>query len=630
MGYVTVHQARKYIVFLFLVLISSSKLFAQDSSTLFILNAQDLAIANVQNLEEALVIVPGIHHYISEGRSQTSFGTLSVGQIAIFKNDIPLAMDQNVGFNLRAIPIWDIQRIEIHIAAVNNLIKNSSTLVVKLYTQEYQKKSIWGSAHLVTTASNDLSTGLQLGLSNIKHNINVGINRTFQSAIYATEGLRSTLWGGEERLDLNVQYRYNIFGSAVLDVQSDNSSLESRNKGRIIPNTTRVRDLNSRFRNNSLSSSFFAPISKNHSIRLSGKIHRFTNEHTLLDKDLHSGIVQENSEIPNKLSTGYDYGFMRLELSSNNRRLNYNAGLELSNTKDNTYNTINAIAAEYSDYAAFANFQYRQKNTILLKGGAKLLVHSISGSHFLPYGSVVLAPSTVVQLRGSYIRSLSYPMFNTIFYNTQMNQGVAGNIKLRPIAQNTISINLKIGQDNLTAQSGLLYVQSNNIVRTSISETYENIGNSSSTLLYTTVQYNDKIWDIRPHIVLQSNNFVRDSLGLSFVQPQLGVTANMKLPQTGTTLGVLLRNDGTRTILNREQDVIYQTEISAIRRFSVSLSQPLLDDKLFLSFGYNTINNSLVPSSRSILLPEDIIPLETTSVLAARNIAYTISVKYKI
>lgn len=618
-----------HIALFVLAILTSSSIYAQDSSAFFVLDAEDLAIANVQNLEEALINVPGVHHYIKDGTSHTSYGTLSASQIAIFKNDIPLAMDQNVGFNLRAIPVWDIKRIEVHIAAVNNLVKNSSTIVVKLYTSEYQRKSVWGSAALTTTSANDLSTNIQVGLSNIKHNLNVGANRTFQSAIYKTEDVRSTLWAGEERLDLNVRYRYKIFGSVVLDVQSDNSVLSARSKGRVIPNTTRVRDLNSTFRNHSLSSSFFAPISKNHSLRLSGKIHRFTNEHELLDKDLHTGESQENTTLEKQINTGYDYGYLRLELSSNNRRLNYNAGLELSNTLDNTFSNVNAIATEYSDYATFANFEYQQKNTVLLKGGAKLLVHSLSGSHFLPYGSIVLAPTSIIQLTGSYIRSLSYPTFNSIFYTAEMNKGVAGNIQLDPVKQNTISINLKIGQKNLTAQSGLLYVQSNSVVRISAQNEFDNIGRSNTTSLYTVLQYTDKTWNIRPHLVLQSNNFVRDSLGISFVHPQVGITAKATVPKIKTMLGLILRNDGINTILDRRSDVIYQTDILAIKRLSLYIKQPLLQDRLTIAFGANNLNNyTNIESNTYRLETLDSILQESTQVLAARNRAYVISVHY--
>lgn len=625
----TVRFIYKHITLLILVLFTTNTARAQDSSCLFVLDAQDLAIANAQNLEEALMILPGMHHYIQNMTSQTSFGTISVEQIAIFKNDIPLALDQNVGFNLRAIPVWDIERIEMFVASMGTLVKNSSTLIIKLYTPAYKKQSIWGSTHLVTSAVNDLSTRIEVGASNIKHNINIGANRTFQSALYETDGVRNTFWGGEERLDLNLRYRYNIVGSVVLDIQSDNTRLESRNKGPVLTNTTRVRDLNSSFRNHSISSSLFAPISKTHSIRLSGKIHRFNDEHKLLDKDLNSGITQENTAIKKKLSTGYDYGYMRLELSSKNKKLDYCSGIELSNTRDNTFSNINAIATEYSDYTAFANFQYQQRNTVLLTAGAKLLTNSLSGSYFMPYASVVLAPKTAVRFSGSYIRSLSYPNFSAIFYDANMNHGVSGNIQLSPIIQNTIGVNLKLGDKTIQAQSGLLYIQSNNVVQITKNATFENTGRSSTTTLYTVVRYKDQIWDIRPHIVLHSNNFVRDSLGISFVHPQIGITAKAKIPKIGTTLGLLLRNSGTNTILSRNTDVIYQTDINAFSNTSLYISQPLLHDKLQITLGINNIGNAtLVELNRYRREEINNILEESSSVLSARNKAFTIRINY--
>lgn len=628
-GLVLVVVSRYYIIVLFFSLCGVIKVSAQDSLALFVLTADDLAITNSQNLEEALVNVPGIHHFIKKGNSFTTFGTLSTGQIAIFKNNMPVAMDQNVGFNLRAIPLWDIERIEVHIAAVSNLIKNSSTLVIKMYTIEYKKQSVWGGAHIITNSINDFSTGINLGISNVKHSLQVGANRTFQTPLYGPSIGRSTVWGAEQRLDFNISYRYKILNTMVLDVYSDHTVLSAQNKGDVIPNTSRVRDLNSRFRNHTLSSSLYAPISKNHSIQVSGKLQRFTNVHQLLDKDLHTGEIQENMLVEKKQNTGYDYGYMRLEISSDNKQLNYNAGFELSNTLDNTISNVNAVATEYADYAAFANFQFRQKNNVILKGGSKLLVHSLSGSHFLPYASLVLAPSKVVQLTTSYIRSLSYPLFNSIFYTASMNQGVAGNIQLNPVKQNTISINLKIGTNKLTAQTGLLYLQSNEVMRVSASNTFENSGTSSTTSLYTMMQYQDKIWHIRPFAVLHNNNFVRDSLGISYVHPQLGLAAKAIFPKTKTMLGVTWKIEGTNTSLDRRRDIIYQEDIGRIRRLSFYVKQPFFQDKLHLSFGVNNHNNdSLIERNTYMLGLIDRELLESDTVLTARNRAFTVSVKY--
>ncbi|MDA9110633.1 TonB-dependent receptor [Bacteroidia bacterium] len=619
---------RTHILLLILPLVLTSTAIAQDSTAFYVLNAEDMAIANVQNLEEALVLVPGMHHYSSDGISHTTFGTLSTGQIAIFKDDLPLAMDQNVGVNLRVIPTWDLNHIEVHIASVSTLIKNSSSLIIRLYTRGFQKKSVWGSASLITSSTNDLSTNIRLGLSNIQHNLNVGVHRNFQSSIYKTDGLRSTLWGGEERRDLNLHYRYNIIGSVVLDVQSDHTALLKKDKGQIIPNTTRVRDRNTIFSSNTLSSRLFAPISKNHSITLSGKLHRYSANNQEIDKDLNTG---EEAPYTNTslLDNGYRYGYMRLLLTSENKKLNYDAGLELSSTKDLVFGNVNAIATEYSDYAAFANIQFLQKNTVLLKGGAKLLVNNLIGYHFLPNGSIVLAPSSVVQLTGSYIRSLSYPSFNQIFYNTPMNSGVAGNVRLQPIKQNTISINLQLGNGALTAQSGLLYVQSNNVIRISEQQSYANTGASSTTSLYSVIKYHTKRVELRPYFVLHSNNYVRDSLGITYVHPQLGLLAKVNLPKLGTSAGFIIHNNGTHTKLSREQEVIYQTEIAPIRRVSVYAAQSLLADKLSIGISLNNqATNTLVQQNEYRVGVLENILLQSSDVLASRNQNISIHLSY--
>ena len=108
----------------------SNQSMAQDSSNCtYTLSREDIQTSNLQNLEEALSILPLFHRYIKNGIPQISYGSLGIDNIAVFKDGFPAALDQNINYDFRSIPLWDIERIEIHLSPISGQAKNNSITI---------------------------------------------------------------------------------------------------------------------------------------------------------------------------------------------------------------------------------------------------------------------------------------------------------------------------------------------------------------------------------------------------------------------------------------------------------------------------------------------------------------------
>ena len=263
------------------ILASYSACYAQDSSSFFRLTQEEIIIANAQNLEEALALVPGMNQSTQGLTTNTQFSTLAMDQIAVIKDGYPLLMDQNIGYDLQSIPVWDIAYIEVNFSPIISIAKNS-TIIINLYTKDFLNKAYWVETSVTNTTANDLHANVLLGFSNKVHSLQAGIGRSFTGALYANEGLRSTAVGGAERYDMNLQYKYQILKSMELSIRNENSRLNVRNKGSILTGLPRVQDINQQLDRNLLFGSLKTQVAKYHTLSLDGQIHRFTNTITLL------------------------------------------------------------------------------------------------------------------------------------------------------------------------------------------------------------------------------------------------------------------------------------------------------------------------------------------------------------
>ena len=165
---------------------------SQENNAFFILSKEDIVTNNITNLEEAMRL-PGLYQVHLNNIASASSGVLSGNQIAIYKNDFPVVMDNNTGYDLRAIPVWDIDRIEVYFSPFTTIIKNSSGMVIKLYTKEIADQPFSLSAYAINTSNTDFHSGATLSLSNKKHTGQVGLNRSFNSPMYKDVDDRGTV-----------------------------------------------------------------------------------------------------------------------------------------------------------------------------------------------------------------------------------------------------------------------------------------------------------------------------------------------------------------------------------------------------------------------------------------------------
>jgi hypothetical protein len=592
---------------------------------------EDIETNNAQNLEDLLKLLPSIHLYNISDRAVTSSGILTLQNIAILKDGFPLLMDQNTYYDLRSIPLWDIEYIEVHVAPISNIIKNSSALVIQLYSKEIEAVPLKANAYIINNSATDLHANLQLGLSNLIHTANIGLNRSFTQPLYNNVEDRGTSISAAERYDLNIRYRFQILKSVTLLMSSDNSLLRSQDKGEIIDGTTRVRDVNQDFNRHSLRGTIRTALSKNHLLSLNGMVHRYKNKLSAWDKNLSNAEQQEydGKDIP--FSTGYDQGYMQLLLESNNRDLNYSAGVELSNTIDNQFSNINAIATEYADYSAFGMFQYQFRKAFKLESGVKLITNSLTRSYVLPHGRLTIAPNNELQLQASFQKSLSYARFEELFYTADLKNGISNNILLSPIDLTTFNLKIMIDKKFIKLQSGILYTDKNNVPQLSNFSTLNNNGRSISTTTYAFFHYQKDYIDFRPSVLLHGTNGTRDTSGITFFYPELNFYTQIKVPNSSLTIGSTARFLGKKSTTYLSQDELYLQQIDGHRHLSLSIKNTFKNKKLSILFGINNLfDSNFEPVKTYNFTPFGQDLVSNQSAVVNRNRAFFFKIGYKI
>lgn len=608
-----------------------STCYGQDSTSFFTLSAEDIQNNNIQNLEEAMHLSPSFHHYYFDNQSYTTSGSIKNEYVAVFKNDLPLLMDQNTPYDLRAIPVWDISRIELRIAPTTYVAKNTGTLAIFLYTKDYSNTPIAAQVAVVNTSANDFHINSKIELSNLVHTASLGINRSFSAALYEQVADRGTAISAYERYDINASYAYKILKSVGLKVGMDNSRYKSISKGEVIEGTTRVRDINHTFSRNRIYGSLETALSKNHTLTLSTMWHRSKNNLSTLDKNLNSGETQPYTGSDARPSSNFAQSYTQLVLLSENRKLNYAMGLELSSMQDNEFPTINAIQSTYADYTAFGTFAYQWQSTVNIEGGAKLLTNSLANSYLLPNLKITLAPKNDLQLVTAYQKSIAYSSFSNLFYTPLFNGGVQSNILLKPIDMSTFSVKLLINKENLNIHSGILYNQIKGIPRPITNDRVQNVGTSSGTTTYAGLTYTNKWLNLRPSVMLHGTNQLRDTANLSYFTPEANIHIRIKVPKSRLSISITGRYQGKQTNLELQNNLIYIYQQGKIRYANVAASHTFANERLSMIFGITNANNQNFITNEQYILRE-IEPelISVNNVAAARDRAFFFRASYSI
>ena len=330
-------------------------------------------------------------------------------------------------------------------------------------------------------------------------------------------------------------------------------------------------------------------LSKNHSLDLKGQYTSLSNTNVFIDKDL--STLQQSINPSNQYvdTLKYNQAFMQLCLNANYKSYGYNIGIELSNTRDRVYSSINGIKASYSDYSAFGIFHYQYKKGFRIDAGTKFLTNSLTGNYILPQARLTLAPSSILQLRASYNRSISYPSFDRTFYSQEIT-GITNNLLLNPTLLRTINFNLKITQKKYSLKSGLLYTLQNR----SLNEIDEGRTSSGSST-YVTLTYKHNEISITPSFILHGMNHYKDSINQNFFYPELNFQGQSKIPLLNIYTFINLRLLGKYSTVILENNASLLHEIDNSPRLDLSFRKDFLDGKFTSVIGINNVlNNTLV------------------------------------
>ncbi|MEY2924257.1 MAG: hypothetical protein RLZZ337_805 [Bacteroidota bacterium] len=553
------------------------------------MNRAMLDATNAQNLADVLRDVPFLNRYITDNKLVGYAGVLDMQYLAVYKNGFPLLMDQNVAYDVRSIPLWDVDSIAIYLSELNNWGKNKGGVSLHLYSKGYIQKPSQFSASISPSSMGDINTYLHADFSNAKHSVSVGTNRSFEAQMPADS--RYTPWGVSQRYDANLRYKYYILPSVTLDLNIDNSWLSRVIKSDIIPRTTRVKDIEERFRRHHIFGSLTTAVSKNHNLILNGQYHQIYSFQQSMDKDL-SSQKQEFGKVSAHLDElGYRQGWMQLYLDGKFEQYGYQAGLDISATADRVFPTINAIRSSYSDYGVFGLFYYQYKDIGRLQAGAKMLTNSLTGTYFLPQAKLSLTSDDVIKVSLAYNRSVAYPSFSQVFYGIGLTLAEQNNLLLQPVLLNYVHSELQISKNAFEMQTGLMFNQQNNIISVK-GNAFVNSGKSSGTYTYFNVKYTIKESYIKPCLVLHGINPYRDSLNRVFFYPEFNLHANWYWTKLNTSLLMASRFIGKYTSSNVTGNTNEILETGDFTMLDLAVRRSFFKDRLLTSLGVNNVLNT--------------------------------------
>ena len=546
---------------------------------------------NAQHLADALRNIPFFNRYVKSNSVTGYFGVLDVQFAAIYKNNFPLMMDQNLNYDLRSIPLWDIDSIAVFLSDLNTWNKNNGGLVLHLYTKGFVKKPIQFSFALVPTTLGDLNTNVRLDLSNAKHSVSIGTNRSYESEMKHDHFGRQSPWSSSQRYDANIRYKYYILPTVTLNLDLDNTWQNRIIKSDVIPRTTRVRDIQQKFNRSNYFGSLSTALSKNHTLVLNGQYSQYKAMQFAVDKDL-SSQKQETSYLTEFLDTlGYGQGCMQILLNANFVNYGYTVGIDISSTSDHVHRTINAISSSYSDYSFFGMFNYKYKEAASIQAGSKLLTNSLSGSYFLPQMKITFAPEQLLQVNVSYIRSLAYPLFSQTFYPQYFTKAGDNNLRLKPVLLNSIHSQLAIKKNVFELQSGIMFTRQTDLITVN-SKSYFNSGVSSGTSTYFNLKYKINNSFIKPCLVLHGISPSLDSINRIFFYPEFNLFANWSLDKWNTNIILASRFLGKYTEGRLENGSALISEVSPTNLLDIAIQKHFINKKMLILIGVNNLLNT--------------------------------------
>jgi hypothetical protein len=603
---------------------------AKDSTAFFSFNKMELEAINAQNLSDAIKALPFLNTYYENNSLKINYGVNSINSVAIFRDGFPLVMDQNISFDYTSIPLWNIERIEIELAEIRNIEKNNNGLIILLFTNTETNKPFEISANTSTTSLIDNHTNAMVRISNVKHNLNIGGNRSFVSALQ-DDSSRKDLIGARLRHDLDLSYSYNILSSVKLNLFSTNTWQTSIANGNRISGTSRVIDETTKLNNHTFYGSVVSALSKNHNLSLLGKLNKYVSYHSIMDKDLNSGEREIRTAQNNLDSLAYNQVFMQLVLDGSFANYGYKIGIDLSNTQDVHFPSIDAIKTNYSDYTIFGIFNYQYKNSFKIEAGSKLLSNSLTGSYLLPQAKLVLAPSNIIQLKASYTSSITYPLFSYSFYPYLLTSSQQNNILLEPTKLNSFNLQIDIKKNDYRIRSGLLATQQSNKPFIDHQNVLVNESKSANNMAYFGFEFYHKQSTFRPSFILHSLNPSRDTINQSFFYPELNVNVNYNIEQIGVRAILNSRLLGRFSTLRFINNNAYLHELEDQGIINFALAKNLLNKRLLFMVGVNDILNHNVVNKTNYRLNEfNKTIANTSSVIAGRGRYFFAQIKFNI
>ena len=189
-------------------------IYAYEKEAFIGYSKEELRGMNVQNLDDLLRRLPLYATFYHQLESQHNFGGTELRRIAIYKDRLPLFLDQNSQLSYQSISLADIDSVSLSSPALLADIKAQYGLIIHMYSAPIHKERSIVQLSMSNSSLGDWSANTTASFSNLKHSLGWHFGRYYENGLKEPGAERAMEWASSELHQIGVRYHLQFFESS--------------------------------------------------------------------------------------------------------------------------------------------------------------------------------------------------------------------------------------------------------------------------------------------------------------------------------------------------------------------------------------------------------------------------------
>ncbi|MFY0644161.1 MAG: hypothetical protein JXR19_06820 [Bacteroidia bacterium] len=581
----------KAVGFLILLCFFWSHSLASEPYVVYGYNKTEMQALNIQTLADLLRRLPLSNSYFQDNAQTANIGAESLNVTAIYKDGLPLFMDQNVSPNMQAISMVGIDSVEVHSPTIWSPTKGLNGIIIQLYSSVIHLSNSSFYTNVTANSHKDWAFNTSASISNRKHSVGWQFGRYFEQGLKEKDQ-RDLKWPSVDLHTLNLRYRWDLLANTSLELSYDVQLFHQLDQSEIFDQTSRTEDKHREEKAQRFRSRFSTQVSKFHKIELNTIYHWSDYYNFVNERDLYSGESEISRIAGIEDSTRYKYVHLSgkfIKMDSNSI-LNYALGLELSNFRDIHFKSIDAINVSYLDYVLAAKLMFKPNEKLAIDGGLNYISNVTLGNYVFPRLFLRYTLSNRLLFSTQYTSSAIYPLSSALYYPRKLTgHSITNNLRLGMGVMHQSHTFIKLNSKNTQFQMGTLYgVFNKGLAANYGSGIYSNTRFSRSLVNYVKLSFSTQAVNLWTVFAMKGQNSLRNINKQFYFNPEWSMNASCHI-NSNLQVFAFAKFDGPSKYLVEEEDGVFQQDIGGSSLLDLSLIQKLFQGKLEVVAGIKNV-----------------------------------------